>query len=238
MDNVVDCHMDVHNMKWPVGLARHCSPVSYGDGGQSWHRWCFWRWLFVWLEMVAIVEFTALIDYGGHAGILSVRVAKLKSPVINESLTLSVVLWTDCIFIWMMSFESWWMVVVDVECFFGSDVDGCQGIGAATCSHGSFNSWSSWYGMLMGLVRIEDILCAYWKIDHIILVQQAWCTMLLLLLQEHVVNPTTMFVVDALRVAGGLQNSGQRTETLLLVQSQLEGAVALDLIQNKCKSTW
>jgi hypothetical protein len=24
----------------------------------------------------------------------------------------------------------------------------------------------------------------------------------------------------------------------LLVQSQLEGAVALDLIQNKCKSTW
>jgi hypothetical protein len=101
----------------PVGLARHCSPVKYGDGGQSWHRWCFWRWLFVWLEMVAIVHFTVLIDYGGHAGILSVRVAKLKNSVINKSLTLSVVLWTDCIFIWMMSFESWWMVVVDVECF-------------------------------------------------------------------------------------------------------------------------
>jgi ribosomal protein L11 methylase PrmA len=34
---------------------------------------------------VAIVQFTVLIDYGCHAGILSVRVAKLKSSVINES---------------------------------------------------------------------------------------------------------------------------------------------------------
>jgi hypothetical protein len=31
-----------------------------------------------------------------------------------------------------------------------------------------------------------------------------------------------MVVVDALSVAGGLWNAGQRTETLLLVQSQLE----------------
>jgi hypothetical protein len=56
-----------------------------------------------------------------------------------------------------------------------------------------------------------------------------------------------MVVVDALSVAGGLWNAGQTTETLLLVQSQLEKSccfgsqtkqVQMCMINGKHPSSW